>query len=175
MKINQTILELIAVSGDLPCSLINRFEYSQRNMYRIIGRLIDAGLIKKYRKDKIASLRLTKKGAVYLQSSNIERFGEFEKIADKSDKEKRKRFRRKIISEFAIELEMFPYACDGVNLNGQRVLLAYTFNLELLKKFKSGIEYFETKGMVICFEFQKAVLEEYFGELADIVVIDMEI
>jgi len=94
MKINQTILELIAVSGDLPCSLIDRFEYSQRNMYRIIGRLIDAGLIKKYRKDKIASLRLTKKGEVYLQSSNMERFGEFEKSADKSDKEKRLRLHR---------------------------------------------------------------------------------
>ena len=348
MKINKTILEIIAVSGDLPCSLINRFEYSQRNMYRIIGRLMDAGLIKRYRKDKITSLRLTKKGEVYLQSSNTERFGEFEKSADKSDKEKRlrlhriastyvamrnagikffndekpnvftadeeheyvitepvfyssldikqcglecvkvgycravgvvltsddtgfvvyhsrnalmkwsskseqkwwpvltgillrsriqidnfdglmigqdmefakrvlfsdggltnnlfkidetfnnfyyvpedkngdkmiaflidkekrKNFRRKIMSEFEIEPELFPYACDGVNLNGQPVLLAYTFNLEELKKFKSGIEYFETKGVVICFEFQRAVLEDYFGELVDIVVIDMEI
>ena len=80
MKINKTILELIAVSGDLPCSLINRFEYSQRDMYRIIGRLIDAGLIKKYRKDKIASLRITKKGETYLQSSSTGRFGDFEKI-----------------------------------------------------------------------------------------------
>ena len=54
-------------------------------------------------------------------------------------------------------------------------MLGYTFNLELLKKFKSGIEYFETKGMVICFEFQREALEVYFGDLVDIVVIDMEI
>ena len=94
MKINKTILELIAVSGDLPCSLINRFEYSQRDMYRIIGRLIDAGLIKKYRKDKIASLRITKKGETYLQSSSTGRFGDFEKITSKSDKEKRQRLHR---------------------------------------------------------------------------------
>ena len=37
---------------------------------------MDVGLIKNYRKDKIASLRLTKKGEVYLQSSNIAGFGE---------------------------------------------------------------------------------------------------
>jgi len=91
------------------------------------------------------------------------------------DKERCWRFRQKIMAKFEVEPKLFPYACDGENLNEQPVLLAYTFNLEELKKFKSGIEYFETKGMVICFEFQRAALEAYFGELADIVVIDMDI
>ena len=41
------MLELIAVSIDFPCSLINRFECSSRNIYRIIERLIRCRLSKK--------------------------------------------------------------------------------------------------------------------------------
>ena len=47
------ILELIAVSTDFPYSLTYRFEFSSRNVYRIICRLIDTGLIKRFRKDKM--------------------------------------------------------------------------------------------------------------------------
>ena len=96
-------------------------------------------------------------------------------IAFLIDKEKCKNFRIKIMRKFEIEPELFTYACDGVSLNGQPALLAYTFNLEEFKKFKSELEYFETKSMVSCFEFQKSVLEDHFGDLADIVVIDMDI
>ena len=44
-----------------------------------------------------------------------------------------------------------------------------------LRKFKSGLEMFEDKGIVVCFEFQRKVLEEYFGELAEVVGVEMEL
>lgn len=87
------ILELIAVSIDFPCSLIDRFECSSRNVYRIIGRLIDAGLVKRFRKDKMGSLRLTKKGQAYLLEHDRGRIGNLEDKRKycKSETEKRRR------------------------------------------------------------------------------------
>jgi len=90
------ILELIAVLIDFPCSLINRFECSSRNIYRIVCRLIDAGLIKRFRKDKMGSLRLTNKGQAYLLEHDRGRIG---KLGDdrkycKSETEKRRRLHR---------------------------------------------------------------------------------
>ena len=342
------ILELIAVSIDFPCSLINRFECSSRNIYRIIGRLIDAGLIKRFRKDKMGSLRLTNKGQTYILEHDRGRIG---KLGDnrkysKSETEKRRRLQRiastyiamrnggvKIykdqkpemfcksnigeveikepifyssleIKELGIEctkikfcravgilltsnedgfivynsqnalmkwssraeqridgalsglllacgiqidyfaglmigenmellkkillsdggrknqlfkldntfnefyyvpedkngdfmisilvnkeirnqidkelVEMFgiteclmPYACAGMDRKGQPVLFAYDLNMVNLRKFKSGLEMFEERGLVVCFEFQRKVLEEYFGDLANIMIIEV--
>jgi len=340
------ILELIAVLIDFPCSLINRFECSSRNIYRIVCRLIDAGLIKRFRKDKMGSLRLTNKGQAYLLEHDRGRIG---KLGDdrkycKSETEKRRRLHRIAstyiairnggvriykdqrpemfsnsnvgeveinepifyssleIKELGIEctkikfcravgillasnedgfivynsqnalmkwsskaeqriygalygllldsgiqindfaglmigdnmellkrmllsnggiknqlfkvddtfnefyyvpedkngdfmisilvnkeirnqidkelVEMFgiteclmPYACNGMDRKGQPVLFAYDLNMVNLRKFKSGLEMFEDRGIVVCFEFQKKVLEEYFEGLVDIIVI----
>lgn len=341
------ILELIAVSIDFPCSLINRFECSSRNIYRIIDRLIDTGLVKRFRKDKMGSLRLTNKGQAYILEHDRGRIGKLEdkRKYSKSETEKRRRLHRiaatyiamrnggveiykdqkpemfsksnigevKIkkpvfyssleIKELGIEctkikfcravgillasnndgfivynsqnalmkwssraeqridgalsglllskgiqikyfaglmigenmellkkillsnggtknqlfkvdstfnefyyvpedkngdfmisilvnkeirnqideelVEMFgiteclrPYACTGMDRKGRAVLFAYDLNMVNLRKFKNGLEMFEERGLVVCFEFQRQVLEKYFGELAKIIIIE---
>jgi len=342
------ILELIAVLIDFPCCLINRFECSSRNVYRIICRLIDAGLIKRFRKDKMGSLRLTQKGQAYLLEHDRGRIGKIEdKIKySKSEEEKRRRLhriasayismrnagvkiytdqkpivfsknkvdevkinepvfyssleiksvgiectkikycravglllasddrgfivynsqntlmkwsstaeqrvsgtltgllldcgiqinhfyglmvgkdmefakrllfsdgglknelfkldntfyefyyvpedengdylisllvdnkrlkdmKRQLIDELEIKIDFRPYSSDGKDKYDRAILFAYDFDLEKIRKFKSGLEMFEEIGIVVCFEFQKKVLEEYFGGLADFIVIQI--
>lgn len=41
-----------------------------------------------------------------------------------------------------------------------------------IRKFKSGVEMLEAREVVVCFDFQKKVLEEYFDELAKLIIIE---
>jgi len=346
---NQDILELIAISIDYPCRLMNRFECSSRSAYRCIDKLIDEGYVKKYKKDGICSLRLTRKGQAYLLDNNPSRFGnDSEKkrygksdmvkrlrlhrivstytsmknsgikifldekpkmflpgedgdvIIDKpafysaieikelglectkikfsravgvllcvnnmgfivyntdnslmkwssmaeqrlygvlmgillnrgiqiddfpalmigndmetaktqllstggvknsffkldntfnefyyvplnkdgdfllkilSDYTLRKKIKKLVMQSFRINANILPFASNGVDSEDRAVLLAYEFDMEKIRKFKSGLEMFEEKGIVICFEFQRKVLEEYFGNLARIITVNKE-
>lgn len=353
MKIDrkiQDILELISVSVDFPCRLMNRFECSSRSAYRAIEKLIDDGYIKKYKKDGICSLRVMKRGQSFLSANNPERFekrmekkrygksevvkrlrlhriastfatmknsgvkifidekpnlfsknetddvilndavfysaieikelgpectkikfsravgamlcsedrgfvvyntdnslmkwsrkaeqrlygvltgillnrgiqvndfaglmigntmdavttqlmstggvknsffkldntfNEFYYIpADKDgdfqlrlliNNEKREKFSEFIMESFRISKSIFPFPVSGVDTEGRVTLLAYEFDMEKIRKFKAGLEMFEKTGIVICFDYQRKVLEEYFGDLARIVTISKEL
>jgi len=353
MKIDrkiQDILELISISIDFPCRLMNRFDYSSRSVYRAIEKLIAKGYVKKYKKDGICSLRLMNNGQSFLLANNPKRFenhmekkrycksevvkrlrlhriastfatmknsgvkifkdekpnlfsknetddvilndavfysaieikelgpectkikfsravgamlcredkgfivyntdnslmkwsrkaeqrlygvltgillnrgiqvndfaglmigntmetvttqlmstggvknsffkldntfNEFYYIpADKDgdfqlrlliNDKKREEFRDFIMKSFRISESMFPFPVSGVDSEGRVTLLAYEFDMEKIRKFKSGLEMFEKTGIVICFDYQRKVLEEYFGDLARIVIISKEL
>lgn len=56
----------------------------------------------------------------------------------------------------------FPFDSD-VAIDGQPVLFAYDFDLERIKRFKSGLELFGKQGHAVCFDFQADCLERYLG------------
>ena len=88
--------------------------------------------------------------------------------------EKRRKIRDMVMQSFRITNNMLPFASDGVDSEERATLLAYEFDMEKIRKFKSGIEMFEEPGIVICFDFQREVLEKYFGKLARIVTLNRE-
>lgn len=88
------------------------------------------------------------------------------------NKKIRNQIDKELVEMFGITECLMPYACAGMDKKGYPVLFAYNLNMVNLRKFKSGIEMFEHRGVVICFEFQRKVLEEYFEDLAQIIVID---
>jgi len=90
------------------------------------------------------------------------------------NQEDRIKLKNTIKNSFRIASEILPFASDGVDTEDRPVLLAYEFDMEKIKKFKSGLEMFEEHGIVICFDFQRRVLEEYFGELARIVTLSKD-
>jgi len=89
-----------------------------------------------------------------------------------SDTNRRKKMREAVLNNYRVDTGTLPFASDGVDDKGRVTLLAYEFDMEKIRKFKSGVELFEQPGKVICFEFQKKVLEEYFEGLVDIEVLD---
>ena len=91
------------------------------------------------------------------------------------DSEKRRKIRESVMQSFRLTDSLFPFAADGVDTEDRVTLLAYEFDMEKIRKFKSGLEMFEKTGIVICFDFQRKVLEEYFGNLARIVTLNKEL
>lgn len=88
----------------------------------------------------------------------------------------RKRLRQYLLHYFAFTAvnDDTVFNCDAKK-DGIYVLLAYEFDMEKLKQFKSGLEQFEENGLVICLEEQKVVLKRYFGELAQIETIPLSL
>ena len=91
------------------------------------------------------------------------------------DTEKKGKIRESVMQSFRLTDSLFPFAADGVDTEDRVTLLAYEFDMEKIRKFKSGLEMFEKTGIVICFDFQRKVLEEYFGNLARIVTLNKEL
>jgi len=56
---------------------------------------------------------------------------------------------------------------DALRDDGTPVLLAYEFDLERLRRFRDSLQMFGGSGLVICFDFQQAVLEEYLAGLVE--------
>ena len=48
------------------------------------------------------------------------------------------------------------------------MLFAHTFDLPRIKRFKQGLEIRGVQGMIICFDYQKEVLERYLGNRVQI-------
>lgn len=53
---------------------------------------------------------------------------------------------------------------DAFTEDGVPVLFAHTFNLPRIKRFMRGLDMHGVQGMIICFDYQKEVLERYMGE-----------
>lgn len=59
----------------------------------------------------------------------------------------------------------FPFDSDAT-IDGAPVLFAYDFDLERIKRFKTGLELFGKQGHAVCFDFQADYLERYLGKAA---------
>lgn len=68
------ILELCALSGDFPTSLLGKLSGSYEWTKKTVRQLVNSKLIHRYQKDGIKSLRLTKKARDMLLDYNRERF-----------------------------------------------------------------------------------------------------
>ena len=61
---------------------------------------------------------------------------------------------------------------DAVS-GGRPVLLAFDFDMMRLSRFRTALSFHQLMGHLICFDFQKPVLQQYFGEKAAIETIDL--
>ena len=61
---------------------------------------------------------------------------------------------------------------DAVS-GGRPVLLAFDFDMMRLSRFRTALSFHQLMGHLICFDFQKPVLQQYFGETAAIETIDL--
>ena len=58
--------------------------------------------------------------------------------------------------------------------DGCPVLLAYDFDMLRISRFRTALSLHDITGHVICFDFQKAVLKQYFRETVSIETIDLK-
>ena len=63
---------------------------------------------------------------------------------------------------------------DAITEDGIPVLFAHTFGLPRIKRFKRGLDIRGAQGMIICFDYQKEVLERYFCEQVRFQTINFE-
>jgi len=63
---------------------------------------------------------------------------------------------------------------DALRDDGVPVLLAYEFDMEHLRRFRDSLQMFGDFGLVVCFDFQQAVLEEYLVGLAEFQAVSLE-
>lgn len=62
---------------------------------------------------------------------------------------------------------------DAVS-DGLPLLLAFDFDMLRLSRFRTALSFHGLTGSLICFDFQKPVLQQYFGEAVAIDTIDLE-
>lgn len=62
---------------------------------------------------------------------------------------------------------------DAVS-DGMPVLLAFDFDMLRLSRFRTALSFHGLMGSLICFDFQKPVLQQYFGDAAVIDTIDLK-
>lgn len=65
----------------------------------------------------------------------------------------------------------FPFDSDAT-IDGAPVLFAYDFDLERIKRFRTGLELFGKQGHAVCFDFQADCLERYLGKAARLHLLD---
>ena len=65
----------------------------------------------------------------------------------------------------------FPFDNDA-SVAGNPVLFAHEFDLERLKRYKTGLELFGKQGIVVCFDFQADCLNEYLAGSAQLHPLD---
>ena len=61
---------------------------------------------------------------------------------------------------------------DAVS-EGMPVLLAFDFDMLRLSRFRTALSFHGLAGNLVCFDFQKPVLQQYFGDAAAIETIDL--
>lgn len=62
---------------------------------------------------------------------------------------------------------------DAVS-EGMPLLLAFDFDMLRLSRFRTALSFHGLTGSLICFDFQKSVLQQYFGDAAAIDTIDLK-
>lgn len=61
---------------------------------------------------------------------------------------------------------------DAIN-DGLPVLLAFDFDMLRISRFCTALSFHEMSGCLICFDFQRSVLEQYFADTVTIETIDL--
>lgn len=69
-----TILELLALSGDFPDTLLDKLPGSPDWTRKVVRELVRCGLVRRYQHDRLKSLRLTKKARTILLAADYGRF-----------------------------------------------------------------------------------------------------
>ena len=65
----------------------------------------------------------------------------------------------------------FPFDSDA-SMDGNPVLFSYDFDLERLKRFRTGLELFGKQGHAVCLDFQADCLERYLGRAVRLHLLD---
>ena len=75
----------------------------------------------------------------------------------------REALRQLLLSDLQPSQQGLRVEHDALRDNGTPVLLAYEFDLERLRRFRDSLQMFGGRSLVICFDFQQAVLEKYLA------------
>lgn len=79
-----------------------------------------------------------------------------------------------LTQDYKKRTEEDPLEHDGYNADGQPVLVCVDCDLKRLVQFINRLEFLGRTGEVICFDFQKEVLEEYCGKEAKVAAVDFK-
>ena len=78
-----------------------------------------------------------------------------------------------LLSDLQQRCPEYNFEHDAVS-DGHPVLLAYDFDMLRISRFNTALSLYGLRGILICFDFQKDVLQEYFKELVSIETIDLQ-
>ena len=84
-----------------------------------------------------------------------------------------KGLRNLLLSDLQPPCPDFGFGHDAVS-DGMPVLLAFDFDMLRLSRFRTALSFHGLTGNLVCFDFQKPVLQQYFGEAATIETIDLK-
>ncbi len=77
-----------------------------------------------------------------------------------------------LMSDLLPPMEQLGLEHDAIK-EGKPVLFAYEFDLMKINRFATALEFHGITGNLVCFDFQKAALEKYFGSCVTIDTIDL--
>lgn len=84
-----------------------------------------------------------------------------------------KALRSLLLSDLQMPCPDYGLEHDAVS-DGMPVLLAFDFDMLRLSRFRTALSFHGLTGSLICFDFQKPVLQQYFGDAAIIDTIDLK-
>ena len=84
-----------------------------------------------------------------------------------------KGLRNLLLSDLQPPCPDFGFEHDAVS-DGMPVLLAFDFDMLRLSRFRTALSFHGLTGNLVCFDFQKPILQQYFGETATIETIDLK-
>lgn len=84
-----------------------------------------------------------------------------------------KALRSLLLSDLQMPCPDYGLEHDAVS-DGMPVLLAFDFDMLRLSRFRTALSFHGLTGSLICFDFQKPTLQQYFGDAAIIDTIDLK-
>ena len=84
-----------------------------------------------------------------------------------------KELRNLLISDLQPPCPDYGLEHDAIS-GGMPVLLAFDFDMLRISRFRTALSFRGLIGNLVCFDFQKPVLQQYFGEVAAIETIDLK-
>ena len=85
----------------------------------------------------------------------------------------RMELRNLLLSDLQPPCEDYRLEHDAI-LDGQPMLLVFDFDMLRISRFRTALSFHGLKGSLICFDFQKPVLQQYFGNAVTIETIDLQ-
>ncbi len=90
------------------------------------------------------------------------------------DENKLKVFSKILSKDYLAQNNNYFSVSDAIDSDGTPVLFCCIIDLVKITKFYSALNMHERKGIIICFDFQKEVLEKYFGDMVVIEALNFE-